>query len=71
MKFLLGPGENTVNKTEQTVACVNNYYQQKSDVIYRIAILALAAAGATLIGLLLYGVVSQRARAGYAVVSRE
>jgi len=50
--------------------CSSVYYDIKSKAIFCLAILALAAAGAVLIALILYGVVSQRARAGYASVSR-
>jgi len=50
--------------------CASVYYQTKSGVIYCLAILALAAAVAVLLGLIFYGVAYQRARAGYAAVSR-
>jgi hypothetical protein len=38
--------------------------------VFHSAILVLVAAGLVLFALVFYGVVSQRARAGYAVVSR-
>jgi len=50
--------------------CASVYYETKSKAVFHLAILALAAAGVLLIALILYGVVSQRARAGYAAVSR-
>jgi len=50
--------------------CASVYYNEKSKDVFCLAILTLAAAGAALIGLILYGVISQRARAGYAAVSR-
>jgi len=64
--------ENTVNNSPKYFekGCASVYFQTKSGVVFHLAILALAAAGAVLLGLILYGVVSQRARAGYAAVSR-
>jgi len=50
--------------------CAGIYFQTKSKAVFQLAILTLAAAGATLIGLIAYGLVFQRARAGYAAVSR-
>jgi len=46
------------------------YYKTKSGTVFVLAIVALASAGAVLIGIILYGVILQRARAGYQVVSR-
>jgi len=42
----------------------------KVKTVFHLAILALVAAGLVLLALVLYAVVSQRARAGYAAVSR-
>ncbi|CAF3824094.1 unnamed protein product [Rotaria sordida] len=58
------------DKNDLKDACANAYFDKKSNDVFRLAILTLATAGVVLIGLLLYGVVCQRARAGYAAVSR-
>jgi len=50
--------------------CASVYYKTKSGTVFVLAIVALASAGAVLIGIILYGVILQRARAGYQVVSR-
>jgi len=50
--------------------CASVYLETKSKAVFHLAILALAAAGVVLIALILYGVVSRRAGAGYAPVSR-
>jgi len=50
--------------------CASVYFNTKSGVVFNIAIVALATAGAVLLALVFYLVVYQRARAGYAAVSR-
>jgi len=50
--------------------CSSVYFDTKSKTVFCLAILALAAAGAVLIALILYGILSQRARGDYAAVSR-
>lgn len=50
--------------------CALVYFGTKVTAVFHVAILALVAAGLALIALILYGIVSQRARGGYAAVSR-
>jgi len=50
-------------------SCGRVYFDFKSKIVFYLAILTLAAAGAVLIALILYAVVSQRARTEYAAVS--
>jgi hypothetical protein len=50
--------------------CGSVYFGKKAVAVFHSAILVLVAAGLVLFALVFYGVVSQRARAGYAVVSR-
>jgi len=68
------PGCNRNSAANQSqhykLGCAEVYYQSKSATVFQMAIVALAAGGAVLIGLILYGVILQRARAGYAAVSR-
>jgi hypothetical protein len=70
--FCLGCSSNTANNSPKYFekGCASVYYQTKSGVVFTLSILTLAAAGAILLALIFYGVVSQRARAGYAAVSR-
>jgi len=67
-----GCGNNPVHNSPKyfVKGCASVYFETKSVAVYHLAILTLAAAVAVLIALVLYGVVSQRARAGYASVSR-
>lgn len=50
--------------------CASVYFETKSGVVFNLAILSLAAAGAVLLAFIFYGVVSRRAQGGYAAVSR-
>ncbi len=50
--------------------CAGVYLATKSQAVFYVAILALIAAALVLLALVLYAALSQRARAGYAVVSR-
>jgi len=50
--------------------CAKVYPPTKSYAVFWVAILALIAAALVLLALVLYAALSQRARAGYAVVSR-
>jgi hypothetical protein len=59
------PGEKYFDK-----GCSSVYFDIKSKAVFSLAILALASAGVILIALILYGVISHRARAGYGPVSR-
>ncbi|CAF1379830.1 unnamed protein product [Adineta steineri] len=51
-------------------ACTAVYYDYKSKEVFYIAIVTLVAAGVILLALILYGGLTQRARSGYAAVSR-
>jgi hypothetical protein len=59
------PGEKYFDK-----GCSSVYFDIKSKAVFSLAILALASAGVILIALILYGVISHRARAGYGPVYR-
>lgn len=50
--------------------CASVYFETKATAVFHLAILALAAAGAVLLALIFYAVISQRARGGYAAVTR-
>jgi len=67
-----GCASTTVNNAPQYFekGCANVYYETKAIAVFHLAILTLTAAGLVLLALVIYGVVSQRARAGYAAVSR-
>jgi len=68
-----GCGENPVNNQPRYFeqgGCAPAYYKTKSVAVYHLAILTLGAAGATLIGLIIYALIFHRARVGYAMVSR-
>ena len=64
-------GETTLNNESQKYkqGCASVYFATKAIAVFHLAILALVAAGLTLLALIFYAVVSQRARAGYAEVS--
>jgi len=67
-----GCGENPLHNAPKYFekGCASVYFETKAKAVFHLAILTLAAAGLVLLALVLYGIVSQRARAGYAVVSR-
>lgn len=71
-RVLLGCADTTVNNQNKYFekGCASVYFETKATAVFHVAILSLVAAGLTLLALVLYAVVSQRARAGYAVVSR-
>jgi len=66
-----GCGENPLNNQQKYFekGCASVYFETKAKAVFHLAILTLTAAGLVLLGLILFAVVSQRARAGYAVVS--
>jgi hypothetical protein len=70
--FFLGCGENPLSNSQKYFekGCASVYFETKAKAVFHLAILALVAAGVVLLALVLYIVVYQRARAGYAVVSR-
>jgi len=67
-----GCGQTTVHNEAKYFekGCASVYFETKAAAVFHLAILTLVAAGLVLLALIFYGVVSQRARAGYAVVSR-
>jgi hypothetical protein len=69
---LLGCSETNVQYSTRYFekGCSQVYLATKSVAIFHLSILALVAAGLVLLALIFYGVVSQRANGGYAVVSR-
>jgi len=62
------PVENAPKYFEKSCGVI--YYETKSVAVFHLAILSLGAAGGTLIGLILYALIFQRARAGYDIVPR-
>lgn len=69
-KLFLGCVSNTNDEQYVKKDCAKVYSATKSYAVFCVAILALIAAALVLLALVLYAALSQRARAGYAVVSR-
>jgi len=65
-------GGSTMSNTPQYFenGCATVYLKTKAAAVFHLSILALVAAGLVLLALIIYAVLSQRARAGYAVVAR-
>lgn len=69
--YVLGCGDNPQNNAPGyfKIGCESVYFETKAKAVFHLAILTLAAAGVVLIALILYAVISQRARSGYAAVN--
>ena len=62
---------NSMSKKAFDRNCTEVYAPGKSAAVFQVSLVTLANAGATFIGLVLYGIISQRrTHAGYAGVSR-
>jgi len=56
--------------TNYKKGCASIYRETKLRVVYQLAIISLASAGAMLLAIILYSILTKRAGAGYAVVSQ-
>lgn len=70
--LFLGCGSEPLNNKSAYFekGCASVYFETKAKAVFHLAILALAAAGAVLLALIFYGVISHHARGGYAAVTR-
>ncbi|CAF0930017.1 unnamed protein product [Adineta ricciae] len=61
---------NSSKKRYYEKACASIYFEAKGKIVFYVSVFALIAAGVVLLALILYAGLSQRAREGYAAVSR-